>query len=82
MIKEAGTLGGIMRYRVSLRREGRTRAGHRYAIAFRWADQCFPLHGVDAFRANVFADWLEENGEIKAAELLRRRFPHSPRDGQ
>jgi len=29
----------------------------------------------DPTNANVFADWLEEQGEVRAAHLLREAFP-------
>ena len=32
----------------------------------------------DSFTANVYADWLEENGEPQAAVKLRAAFPISP----
>lgn len=34
-----------------------------------------PVTAVDPLSANVYADWLEENGEASAAMKLRKAFP-------
>jgi hypothetical protein len=35
---------------------------------------------LEPLTANVYADWLDENGEHGAADKLRRAFPLSPPD--
>lgn len=34
--------------------------------------------GRDPLSANIYADWLEENGEVRAARMLRAAFPVYP----
>lgn len=60
---------------VVVRKVGRTKSGIQFRL------QSFPISRMrrpfefPPEPANVFADWLEENGEARAAEKLRQAFP-------
>ncbi len=63
---------------IRIRPEGMTRAGAaRPSVEIgRGADLHF-MKEHDPVTANVFADWLAEQGEYKAADMLRAAFPYS-----
>jgi hypothetical protein len=60
---------------VCVRRVGHTARGERYPR--KWVDPLFlsPARDLDPAPANVYADWLEDHGEHRAARLLRAAFP-------
>jgi uncharacterized protein (TIGR02996 family) len=60
---------------VYVRRLGTTTAGTSYPMVPRKIRDIQPRPHYDAPTANVYADFLEEQGEYRAAELLRRTFP-------
>lgn len=60
---------------VRVRRDGFVRAGWKYPSIIRNLNQVWPQTVPDPLSANVYADWLEEHGEEKAAEMLRAAFP-------
>jgi|SRR5215813_3789425 len=61
--------------RVRLRRVA---PGRACASFLRHASEIALASRYDPLTANVFADWLEENGEIRAATKLRAVFPLAP----
>lgn len=63
---------------VRVRRPGRTSNGRRYSSYSR-LESDLRKSPYDAVTANVFADWLVENDEPRAAAKLRERFPFLPK---
>lgn len=57
----------------ALRRPGLTRRGTAYPTVYRSEAEVEP--DLDRPTANVYADFLEDNGEPAAAAKLRREFP-------
>ena len=60
------------------RRIGKTRRGHRFPLNQVWHGESVLVRRVphhDPVTANVFADFLEDHGEVIAANLLRKTFP-------
>jgi uncharacterized protein (TIGR02996 family) len=70
--------GGIVMARLVVRRLKRTKAGGHYPSFTRTEGAVRRPPGYDHARANVFADWLDDHGEHKAAGLLREAFPLGP----
>jgi hypothetical protein len=64
--------------RVAARRDGVTRAGKRYPIQVYRPQELSRAGHLDPEPANVYADFLEECGEPRAAALLRAAFPLGP----
>lgn len=60
---------------VYVRRVGTAPGNRRYPMVPRLIRDIQPRPNYDTPTANVYADFLEEQGEYKAAELLRRAFP-------
>jgi hypothetical protein len=60
---------------VLIRRLGKTTAGRKYPTMQYHLNHLRLHRKYDPFTANVFADFLEENGYIEAAQLLRSKFP-------
>lgn len=61
-----------------LRRPGRDRAGREFPMIRRGYEDLRPSpESLDPAPANVYADWLEDHGEYKAAAMLRKAFPLS-----
>jgi len=59
---------------VNVRTPVQTQPGERYRYHQRNAEEVrYPR--LDPTAANVFADWLEDHGEYKAAIMLRKEFP-------
>lgn len=50
-------------------------SGNRRCSTKKFSDQLELLSRRDPATANVFADWLDEQGEHRAAQLLRQAFP-------
>src|SRR5262245_3854837 len=48
---------------------------------WRFAEELFPVMQLDFTTANIFADWLDERGEHRAAALLREAFPRVDANG-
>lgn len=48
---------------------------HRVKNVWIHPDEFKLFEKFDPLRVNVYADWLEENGEVRAAEKLRTAFP-------
>lgn len=61
--------------RAWLRRLGKTTAGRQYPKFVKQIRYLKLYRKYDPLTANVFADFLEENGYTEAAELLRNKFP-------
>ena len=57
-----------------VRRLGKTLWGTAFPLVARHVSEILTL-ASDAGTANVFADWLEEEGEMSAATKLRERYP-------
>jgi len=75
VVSRAWRTGRELSWRIPLRRVVPVKACvtfERRAIEIALASRYDPL------TANVFADWLEENGEIRAAAKLRAVFPLAP----
>ena len=75
-----GTVAAVSHTRLGLvyvrvRPAGRDSLGRRLGTVRRWAPEVLHAAGPDALSANVYADWLEDNGEPAAAEKLRAAFP-------
>lgn len=60
---------------LEVRPEGVTKLGRRRPSLLVFLEEITPLEPFDRTTANVFADWLEENGEPEAAAKLRKAFP-------
>lgn len=58
---------------VAFRRAGRTRSGSLYP--WRQAPADCLRRPANPIPANVYADWLEENGYDEAGQELRKAFP-------
>jgi hypothetical protein len=65
--------GTIVQVRVWVRKPGKTKGNARYGSFKREPDQL--RHAPEPVAANVYADFLEENGHPEAAALLRKSFP-------
>jgi hypothetical protein len=61
--------------RVTVRRDGVDKNGRRLPAMDRRPAAIELLSRIDPLAANIFADWLEENGELRAAMKLRAAFP-------
>jgi hypothetical protein len=58
-----------------VRRGGLTPSGCLYPTLYLWSDSLrLPQH-LDPVPANIYADWLDEHGEYRAATMLREAFP-------
>lgn len=69
-------LTGDVEVSLRVRRVGRTRSGASYRSTRRYLSGLRPLSApLPPEPANVYADWLEENGEARAAARLREAFP-------
>lgn len=66
------------RVRVRLRPIGQTAKGYLRPEVWREPARLRPNPERDGHTANVFADFLEERGEMSAARLLRETFPLVP----
>jgi hypothetical protein len=64
--------------RVWVRRLGGSRRGGRFPSHRRRAEELYFVARPFLETANVYADWLEEQGEYRAAALLRAAFPLPP----
>ncbi len=74
--------GVLIERRVSLRKPGLRFDGLcRNRIFTRHAADVDRLENMDGPTANIFADWLEERGEHRAAAMLREAFPFVDRNG-
>lgn len=60
---------------VIVRRVGHDKLGRRFGISERDPHDLSHAPTGDALSANVYADWLEEHGESRAAAKLRSAFP-------
>lgn len=60
---------------VYLRRMGKTASGSRYPLVSKFPWDVYPPPARDTTTANVFADWLEDEGFTDAASALRLAFP-------
>ncbi len=64
---------------IMCRRCGITSNGKRYPLTWRLAHMARIC--LDQPTSNIFADWLEERGELKAAAMLRQAFPFVDANG-
>lgn len=60
---------------VSVRRVGKTKAGRRYGLMEIRSTYLTKVGKLDPLPANVYADFLEEEGFSEAADRLRAKFP-------
>ncbi len=60
---------------IMMRRKGRRCHGWYYPRFSRWSNEIRRADALNPTDANVFADWLEEHGEPRAAAMLREAFP-------
>lgn len=60
---------------VMVRRLGKITPRRFYPVKRRDASEVEYVGPADPPTAHVYADWLEENGEPRAAEMLRKAFP-------
>src|SRR5215471_5602637 len=75
-----GTVAAVSHTRLGLlyvrvRPAGRDSLGRRLGTVRRWAPEVLHAAGPDALSANVYADWLAEQGQHQAAAMLRQAFP-------
>jgi uncharacterized protein (TIGR02996 family) len=66
------------RFRVFVRRQGYRQNGRRYPREGRLCRWLRLVKHYDHVTANVYADWLDDRGEARAADLPRRAFPLDP----
>jgi hypothetical protein len=60
---------------IRVSRCGKTTVGGKYPSLLRDIKEITRFVSRPSETANVFADFLEENGHVEAADLLRREFP-------
>jgi hypothetical protein len=60
---------------VLARRGGLTSKGHLYPTWYFGPDSVRPPQHLDPVPANIYADFLDEHGEHRAAAMLREAFP-------
>ncbi len=82
MVVEAPHLHRNSSVSVLVRREGINKHGRRYAPSQRHPAHLTLTGAYDATTANVFADWLDEQGESQAAAKLRAAFPICTREAK
>ncbi len=61
--------------KVCVRKPGFDTLGRKKCGLWRRLKDVQKTDSLDPVSANVFADWLEEQGESKAARMLREAFP-------
>jgi len=71
--REAGRPAELMDY-IYVRQPGRTAAGRRYPWTARRLNDVRAT-GYRPEPANIYADWLDDNGHPEAAAALREAFP-------
>ncbi len=70
------------RFKIRVRRIGLTPDDRPHGAHSKRIDDVRPFADLDHLPANVYADWLEDHGERRAAEKLREAFPLASEGGK